>query len=177
MRVISSVSLWKNQKVLFDSGSPHAITWRGSLQWAIFLQTDLRKNYSAEVPFRYIETFYVFWYIETCFLKAKQACAVILKSSSILIRASLEMSDSGSWGSRWRVTCFAQTWLWLTEAELPWLGSHTGVVLTVQKVAIALLSDGHKESHGASVLLRSKWSKEQSSDVEVPWRVGGLQSM
>lgn len=81
---------------------------------------------------------------------------MILKSSGILIRASLEMSDSGSWGSLWRVTCFAQTRLWLTEAELPWLGSHTGVVLTVQKVAIALLSDGHKESHGASVLLRSK---------------------
>lgn len=94
MRVISSVSLWKKQKVLFDSGSPHAITWGGSLQWAIFLQTDLRKNYSAEVPFRYIETFADF----TCFLKAKQACAVILKSSGILIRASLEMSDSGSWG-------------------------------------------------------------------------------
>lgn len=122
MRVISSVSLWKKQKVLFDSGSPRAITWGGSLQWAIFLQTDLRKNYSAEIPFKYVETSADF----SCFLKAKQACTVILKRSGILIRASLEMSDSGSWGSCWRVTCFAQTWLWLTEAELLWLAPHRG---------------------------------------------------
>lgn len=112
----------------------------------------MRKNYSAEVPFKYVETYAGF----SWFLKAKQACTVILKRSGILIRASREMSYSDCWGSCWRVTCFVQTWLWLTKAELLWLGSHAGLVLTVQKVAIALLSDGHKETHGASVMLGSK---------------------